>query len=112
MAAWPITVDDVAGYLDLPTVDPADDNLSLSTAAVVAAVERRRSDLNAGDPPAFTPTDDVRLGSILWAAILYQSRSAPSGFPGYGDETTMFDALGARRAEVLRLIGWRRPVAF
>jgi len=24
----------------------------------------------------------------------------------------MFDALGARRAEVLRLIGWRRPVAF
>ena len=111
MAAWPITVDDVAGYLDLPTVDPADDNLSLSTAAVVAAVERRRSDL-VDETGTFAATDDVRLGSILWAAILYQSRSAPSGFPGYGDETTMFDALGARRAEVLRLIGWRRPVAF
>ena len=58
------------------------------------------------------PTDDVRTGSILWAAILYQSRSAPSGFVGYGDETQLFDTLGARRAEVLRLIGWRRPVAF
>ena len=111
MADW-LTVDDVAGYLDLPTVDPTDDNLALSTAAVKAAVEARRSDLKAGDPPAFTPTDDVRTGSIIWAAILYQTRSAPSGFAGYGDETQiMFDALGARRAEVLRLIGWRRPVA-
>jgi len=112
MADW-LTVDDVAGYLDLPTVDPADDNLALSTAAVKAAVEARRSDLfDDAVPPAFTPTDDVRTGSILWAAILYQSRSAPSGFAGYGDETQiMFDALGARRAEVLRLIGWRRPVA-
>ena len=53
----------------------------------------------------------MRTGSILWAAILYQARSAPSGFAGYGDETQMFDTLGARRAEVLRLIGWRRPVA-
>jgi len=113
MADW-LTVDDVAGYLDLPTVDPADDNLVLSTAAVKAAVERRRSDLvdASSEPPAFVPTDDVKLGSILWAAILYQTRSAPSGFAGYGDETQMFDALGARRAEVLRLIGWRRPVAF
>jgi hypothetical protein len=107
-----LTVDDVAGYLDIPTVDPADDNLALSTAAVKAAVERRRSDLFAGDPPAFAPGDEVRGGSIIWAAILYQARSAPSGFAGYGDETQMFDALGARRAEVLRMIGWRRPVAY
>ena len=104
MADW-ISPEDVAAWLDLPTVDHDDDNLLLSTAAVKAAVERRRSDL-FDDAGVFTPGDDVRTGSIL-----YQARSAPSGFAGYGDETAIFDPLGSRRAEVLRLIGWRRPTA-
>lgn len=108
-----LTPDDVGAYLDLPAgVVAADDNLALVTAAVKAAVERRRSDLWTGDPPAFAPGEDVRTGSIIWSAILYQTRSSPSGFTGYGDETTMFDPLGARRAEVMRLVGWRRPVLF
>lgn len=106
--AW-LTPEDVAAYLDLPTAD--DDNLLLSTAAVKAAVERRRSDLNVGDPAVFTPGDDVKGGAVIWAAIMFQARSSPSGFPGYGDETMIFDVLGARRAEVMRLVGWRRPVA-
>ena len=109
-AEW-ITVDDVAGYLDLPGDVSTDDNLALSTAAVKAAVERRRADLFAGDPPAFAPGDDVRGASIMWAGLVYQTRGAPSGFAGYGDETMLFDALGSRRAEVMRLLGWRRPVA-
>jgi hypothetical protein len=109
MPDW-ITPEEVAAYLDVP-FDAADDNLTLSTAAVKAAVEHRRADLNAGDPPVFTPTEDVHTGSVIWAAILYQTRSAPSGFAGYGDETSMFDPLGARRTEVMRLIGWRRPLA-
>jgi len=108
-----MTPEDVAAWLDLPTVSADDDNLLLSTAAIKAAVERRRSDLfDDSDPPVFVAPDDVRTGSILWASILYQARSSPSGFPGYGDEaSTIFDPLGARRAEVLRLIGWRRPTS-
>jgi len=108
VADW-LTIEDVAGYLDLPQADPADDNLTLSTAAIKAAVEGRRSDLDFSD--ATTVPGNVRTGSIVWASILYQARSAPSGFSGYGDETAIFDPLGARRAEVLRLIGWRRPRA-
>jgi hypothetical protein len=108
MPDW-LTIDDVAGYLDLPQADPADDNLTLSTAAIKAAVEGRRSDVDFGD--VSTVPANVRTGSIVWASILYQARSAPSGFAGYGDETTLFDPLGARRAEVLRLVGWRRPRA-
>ena len=106
-----ITVDDVARYLDIPGDVSTDDNLATSTAAVKAAVERRRSDLNAGDPPAFAATDDVKAGAIMWAGLVYQTRNAPSGFAGYGDETMLYDALGARRAEVMRFIGWRRPIA-
>jgi hypothetical protein len=106
--AW-ITPDDVAAYLDLPSAD--DDNLVLATATVKDAVERRRSDLVADDG-SFAPRDEVRGGSIMWAALVYQARNAPSGYAGYGDETALFDSLGARRSEILRMVGWRRPVAY
>jgi hypothetical protein len=105
-----ITPEDVAGYLDLPTAD-GDDNLTLSTAAVKAAVEGRRADLwdRTVDPAVFLPPDHVRTGAIIWAGLVYQTRNAPSGFAGYGDETWVIDSLGSRRSEVMRLIGWRRP---
>jgi len=116
MAGW-ITPDEVALYLDVPYPD-ASGRIDLATAAVQAAVEARRSDLIVpGDPAAvpptldtFVPTEDVHAGAIYWAAQLYQTRNAPSGYAGYGDETTLYDALGARRAEIMRLLGWRRPV--
>ena len=105
-----ITPEDVAAYLDEALL-AEDDNLLLSTAAVKAAVEGRRSDLNRGDPPVFTPPESVRAGAIMWASILYQARSAGQGVSDFGDATGMFDPLGARRAEVMRLVGWRRPLA-
>jgi hypothetical protein len=102
-----LTPEDVAAYLDLPAASvDGDDTLAPSTAAVNAAVARRRSDLDFSTVPA-----DVKGGSVMWAGLVYQSRNAPSGFAGYGDETMLFDSLGARRAEVMRLVGWRRPVA-
>lgn len=109
-ADW-LTPDDVGAYLDLaPALVAVDDNLALSTAAIKAAVERRRSDLWAGtEPDEFAPGDDVRGGAIVWAALFYQARSG--GTTGAGDTEMMFDSLGARRAEVMRLLGWRRPVA-
>ena len=110
MADW-LTPLDVAAYLDLPAGEESDDNLALATAAVKAAVERRRSELDFADPLFATLQADVKGGSVMWAALVYQARNAPSGFAGYGDETMMFDSLGARRAEVMRLVGWRRPVA-
>lgn len=111
-AEW-LTPEDVGAYLDLPqSVIDTDDNLALATAVVKAALERRRSDLwTKDDPPAFQPDAAVKGGAVMWAALVYQTRNAPSGFAGYGDETMLFDALGARRAEVMRLVGWRRPVA-
>lgn len=109
-----ITPNEVAAYLDVPYGAGADTDarIDLSTAAVKAAVEHRRSDrFDASTPAVFVPGDDVHAGAIMWAAQLFQTRNAPSGYAGYGDETTLYDALGARRAEILRLVGWRRPVA-
>jgi hypothetical protein len=110
VADW-LTIEDVAAWLDLPLADPGDDNLVNSTAAIKAAVEHRRSDLDFAAVDFAVVEANVKQGSAMWAGILYQTRSAPSGFAGYGDETAIFDPLGARRAEVLRLIGWRRPRA-
>lgn len=105
-----LTPDQVAAYLDLPGDPALDDNLQLSTSTVKAAIERRRSDLGLTLPGAIV-SDEVHGGAVMWAALVYQARNAPSGYAGYGDETVLFDSLGARRAEVMRLVGWRRPVA-
>lgn len=104
--AWLEPVD-VQAYLDIP--GEPDARMLDCTAAVRAAVERRRSDLDFTD--SATVAADIRVGSIRWAGLMYQARGAPSGFTGYDDQSTMFDALGAQRAEIMRLIGWRRPVA-
>ena len=102
MADW-ITADDVAGYLDLPASSVAgDDNLALATAAVKAAVERRRSDLDFTADDFTVVNADVRTGSIRWAGLMYQARNAPSGYAGYGDDTTLLNTLGANRAEIMR----------
>lgn len=105
--AW-LTVEDVAAYLDLPGDATGDDNLVLSTAAVKAAVEGRRTDLLVAG--VFTPGDAVHGGAVMWAALVYQARSSPSGYTGYGDETVLFDSLGSRRSEIMRMLGWSRPV--
>ena len=107
-ADW-LTPEEVAAYLDEPTIN---DNLLLSTATIKAAVERRRSDLwTKEEPRTFVPGDEVHGAAIVWAGLFYQLRGSPSGPAGYGDETMIYDALGSRRAEIMRLIGWRRPVA-
>lgn len=105
MADW-ITPDEVAVYMDVPYPDESG-RIDGATAAAKAAVEQRRSDL---DFTAVPVSEDVHQGAIMWAAQIYQTRNAPSGYAGYGDETTLYDALGTRRAEIMRLIGWRRPV--
>ena len=107
MADW-ITPADVAEELG-GDADPLDARLGFFTAAIRAAVEERRADLAFAD--AATTPEHVRKGSIMWAALLYQQRSAPSGFDGFDAETALADA-GSKRAEINRLIGWRRPVIF
>lgn len=108
MADW-ITPDAVAELLG-DGVDPAEPRLVLATAAARAAVERRRSDLALESADELTAPADVRMGAIAWAALIYQSRSTPVGFDGYDAESAFADA-GSKRAEIMRLLGWRRPVS-
>jgi hypothetical protein len=107
MPEW-ITPEAVAEYLG-GGFDPVEPRLVQATAAARAAVERRRVELALDTHTDETAPADVRMGAIMLAALVYQQRSAPSGFDGYDAETALADA-GAKRAEILRLLGWRRPV--
>lgn len=103
--AW-LEATDVQNYLEL---DEVDDRVETATAAVKSEVERLRSDLNfsgSAEIPA-----SVIYGAILWAALFYQQRNAPSGFAGYGDGADIVgDVLGSKKADIYRFIGLRRPV--
>ena len=100
---------DVADYLGAMT-DP--ERITEATAASKQFCEDRRSDLgldamNAGEAPA-----DVFLGAILYAALVYNARSSPTGYASFGDGS--YDVPGDPTfsyARAMRLIGTRRPVA-
>lgn len=102
--SW-IEPQDVADQLDIEV----DARLTNCVDARRAEVELLRQDLDfSGDVeiPA-----GVIYGTILWAAMLYQARSAPTGFAGFGDGADMQgDVLGTRIGDIYRLIGLRRPV--
>jgi hypothetical protein len=123
----------VADYLGDATL--ADDpNLAAACTGLEAYLERLRSDVFGptatplggwrwdapppvaplSDPPAFTVPADLVLGGTLWAAHVYQLRSGPSGFAGYGDGAgdAMYDlSFASNRSDIWRLCGVKRPVA-
>jgi hypothetical protein len=102
-----ITADDVKAWIG-PMVD--DQRLNDSTAAAMAYTEGRRSDLDLVASPD-PPPDDVRLGTIIYASLIYQAKASPSGYAAYADGIDIpgDNALAYQRA--LRLIGSRRPIA-
>jgi hypothetical protein len=106
MAGWPITTDDVQGYIG-PMADA--DRIADATAAAIDYTEARRSDLAlaaGGECPS-----DVWLGSVIYAGILYQQRASPSGFSAFGDASAVDVTGDPAYPRAMRLIGWRRPIA-
>jgi hypothetical protein len=106
MAVWPITSTDVSDYIG-PMTDA--DRCQQATDASVAYVESRRSDLEA-DLAAGQAPADVWLGAVVYASLVYNQRSSPTGYSAYGDGA--IDLAGdPAYPRAMRLIGWKRPVA-
>jgi hypothetical protein len=106
MATW-VTADEAAAQLGIPAPD---DRLDVALAAVVAEVERIRTDLDFETPdvPA-----QVKQGALLWTAEIWTVQNAPSGFPQW--DASGGDVYGpiqpSRWSTIARFIGIRRPVA-
>jgi hypothetical protein len=79
----------VAGYL---SVDYPDDHVDVVTNACAAYVERIRAELDFATPAL---PEDLVQASVELAALEYQQRNAPSGFPGFGDTGDGFGFGGA-----------------
>ena len=107
MASWPITDAEVAAYIG-PMSDAA--RVTDATAAAIAYVEGRRSDLADAYFAQSIAPDDVALGALVYASLLYNQRTSPSGYSAFGDGA--IDVTGEPAyPRAMRLIGWRRPIA-
>jgi len=73
-----LTPDDVASHLGIMP----DTRLEQDVDAARQWVEDRR---NMTDPTILWTNPRVHKGGVLYAALLYQARSAPQGFDGYED---------------------------
>ena len=100
-----ITAQEVADRLNL---SQPDQRCVESTAAAVAYVERRRSDLRLQDG-TFNPDADVVEGTKQYAAHIYAQKGSPGGFSAYGDGMGDYTP-SIMPALVQRLIGVKRPV--
>lgn len=92
---------DVAAHLGVP-YDATDVRLVSATAAANAWVEDRRS---LTDPLHLWESARVIQGAILYAGLIYQSRSQPEGFPGFSDLGTYSEDYGQSMVQVHRLVG-------
>jgi hypothetical protein len=78
-----------SGWLDPQAVadelgiDAPDEHVEVIVGATADYVEHMRADLDYDDP-ASVP-ERVVHASVELAALRYQNRNAPAGFPGFGD---------------------------
>jgi hypothetical protein len=87
---------------DWLSVDQADEHVAIATAATAAYVERFREDVDF--TAALGPElDDLVQACVELAALQYQQRNAPSGFPGYGEIGDGSFAAGYGGADVFRI---------
>lgn len=111
MPDW-LTPEGVATYLgDAALAD--DPNLESVCNGLEVYLEGQRRDVFAAPNPV-APADLV-LGATMWAAHVFQVRSGPAGFSGYGDGAgdAMFDlSYASNRSDIWRLCGLKKPVAW
>lgn len=105
-----ITAGDVAEYLG--TLTPRQPDLDQMVAAVRAEIERRRSDVDFTLVSESGVYANLWFGALLWVVDLYNVRTAPTGYPAYGDPgADIYGPLDQSRwINISRLCGLKIPV--
>lgn len=101
--------DDVVSWLG---IDPTSTNdlafVTVATKAANAWAYRKRREAGYTDTTSIPPSDDVKLGTILYAAVQYRSRGAVdsfASFDNFGGVTAPTMSLG----QIYALLGIGRP---
>jgi hypothetical protein len=94
-----LTPADVATHLGASATDP---RIISATDASRAWVQTRRC---LTDPTMLWADAGIHQGGVLYAALLYQQRSQPQGFPGMDSLGAFGEDTGMTMANVYRLVG-------
>ena len=106
-----VSVGDVEDWLGFTVTNPSSDYdlLVLAVAAGNQFAWRRRQEAGYVDSLSTVPSNDVKLGTVMYAGYLYRMRgSASESYAAY-DPLATSGPIGGSFVEVLRLLGINRP---
>lgn len=103
-----ITTADVENWLGFTTAGADATFLATCTDAANDRCWQYRSRARYKDHPNVSPSSDVRLGTIMYAAQLYKQRGAVDGFASF-DQQGFAVAPGQSLGQILALLGCKRP---
>jgi hypothetical protein len=106
-----ITKADVEDWLGFTVTVPSsdDDLLTICVAAANAYAYRKRAEAGYFDSsPSTVPSQDVRLGTIMYAGALYRERGSIDQFASF-DPLATGTVTGGSMGQIMRLLGVNRP---
>lgn len=106
-----ITIADVEDWLGFTVTNPSSDYdlLTICTAAANAYAYRKRAEAGYFDGSVSTvPSQDVRLGTIMYAGALYRERGSIDQFASF-DPLATGTVTGGSMGQIMRLLGVNRP---
>ena len=102
---------DVEDWLGFTVTVPSgdDDLLTICVAAANAYAYRKRAEAGYFDgSPSTVPSQDVRLGTIMYAGALYRERGSIDQFASF-DPLATGAPTGGSMGQIMRLLGVNRP---
>mgnify|MGYP000138110902 CR=1 FL=1 len=105
-----ITIADVEDWLGFTVTNPSSDYdlLTICTAAANAYAYRKRQEAGYFDASLSTvPSQDVRLGTIMYAGALYRERGSIDQYASF-DPLATGTPTGGSMGQIMRLLGIRR----
>ena len=109
-----ITIADVEDWLGFTVTNPSSDYdlLTICTAAANAYAYRKRQEAGYFDASLSTvPSQDVRLGTIMFAGALYRERGSIDQYASF-DPMATGTPTGGSMGQIMRLLGVNRPAVY
>ena len=106
-----ITVADVEDWLGFTVTNPSSDFdlLTIAVAAANAYAYRKRAEAGYFDASISTvPSQDVRLGTIMYGGALYRERGSIDQYASF-DPLATGTTTGGSMGQIMRLLGVNRP---
>jgi len=107
------TKGDVEDWLGFTTTVPSSDNdlVVIAVAAANAWAYRKRQEAGYFDSLTTVPSQDVLLGTIMFAGALYRERGSIDQYASFDPLGTGTPATGSM-GQIMRLLGVNRPAVF